>query len=42
MSGFNWGEHAVAAEFFKFENPGDSIAGTITAITTQQWPDNDR
>ncbi|TFH97815.1 hypothetical protein [Micrococcus lylae] len=36
---FNWNEHAVAADFFKFENPGDTIAGTITAITEQTWPD---
>lgn len=36
---FNWNEHAVAADFFKFEKEGDTIAGTITAITEQTWPD---
>lgn len=36
---FDWNQHAVAADFFKFENPGDNIAGTITARTTQSWPD---
>lgn len=29
----------ASGDFFKFENPGDAITGTITALQVKTWPD---
>lgn len=37
-----WDEFRQADDRFKFENPGDSIAGTITGLRIATMPDNTR
>lgn len=42
MTGFDWNdpEYRTGDDYFKFDNPGDTISGRIIDISKQTWADD--